>query len=340
MMNLNFASLLHVMFATAMGLMGVASDDADVDVRKNSSIKRVAKLSYEEFASKYLYRNEPVIVTDALKDWKAVSRWSPEFFKQEFGDMKFTIADDLKAKVGYKSEEGSNEYTMSSFIDRVQNSSEENPAPYFRNRILYELFPGLKGDVQPMPEYFMPNWLPDRYMVGYVGEVLNRGAAIELYIGGKGSSFPVLHYDGAGTHAFLMQIYGQKEFILYPPEQEPYLYPSKDKINLSTVNSIDNPDLQRFPLFAKAKAIRFVLQPGELLFIPSHWWHTTKMLSPCISVSANVLNDSNWHELVTFVAKNRRNPIVSLGSRVYLGCAGAWRSWRDRDWRKRANIAA
>jgi hypothetical protein len=73
-----------------------------------------------------------------------------------------------------------------------------------------------------------------------------------------------------------------------------------------------------------------------MLFIPSHWWHTTKMLTPSISISANVVNQSNWHELVTFVSMRRRNPLMSLASRVYLTGAGAKRSWRDRNWRKRA----
>jgi hypothetical protein len=136
-----------------------------------------------------------------------------------------------------------------------------------------------------------------------------------------------------------MQIYGSKEFILYPPEQEEFLYPSVEKRNLSAVNDVDKPDLERFPLFAKARPSKFVLKPGDLLFIPSHWWHTTKMLTPSISISVNVLNDSNWKEMVNFVAKGRSNPVVSLGSRAYLSCAGAWRSWRDREWRKRAHSA-
>jgi histone arginine demethylase JMJD6 len=302
-------------------------------------IDRRDSLSYEEFAQTYLFPLKPVIVTDALRQWKALGRWTPEFFRREFGQMKFTMENDLRAKAGYKSETGTVEYTMERFIDLVMESSEENPAPYFRNRVLYDLFPSLKDDIQPLPEYFQPNWLPDYFLVKYVREVLNRGAAIEIYIGGKGGAFPVLHYDGAGTHAFLMQIYGRKEFIIYPPEQEPFLYPSSERRNLSTVNDLHKPDLQRFPLFAKAEPSKFVLEPGELLFIPSHWWHTTKMLSPCISVSANVLNESNWNELVGFVAKGRSNPLISMGSRVYLNCAGAWRSWRDREWRKRAHKA-
>ncbi len=302
-----------------------------------TEIERREKLSYEEFAKNYLYANKPVIITDALREWPALRRWSPEFFKQEFGKMKFTLSENVKGKADYKGN-GSNEveYTMDRFIDRVLSSTEENPAPYFRNQILYDLFPTLKKDIEPLPEYFQPNWLPDHYMVKYVGEVLNRGAALELYIGGKGGAFPVLHYDGAGAHAFLMQVYGLKEFIVYPPNQEQYLYPSPEKENLSQINSVDKPDLGKFPLFAKAEPIVFILQPGEMLFIPSHWWHTTKMLSPSISISANVVNQSNWHELINFVSMRRRNPIISLASRVYLTGAGAKRSWRDRSWRKRA----
>ena len=87
------------------------------------------------------------------------------------------------------------------------------------------------------------NWLPERYLVRHVKEVLNRGAALEIYIGGQGGSFPVVHYDGAGTHAFLMQIYGRKQFILYSPYEEPFLYPSPKKINVSLINSVDTPDL-------------------------------------------------------------------------------------------------
>ncbi len=302
-----------------------------------TEIERREKLSYEVFAREYLYANKPVVITDALREWKALKRWSPEFFKKEFGQMKFTLNEDLKGKAGYKGNGGSGvEYTMDSFIDRVLSSTEENPAPYYRNQVLYELFPSLKDDIQPLPEYFLPNWLPDHYMVKYVGEVLNRGSKLELYIGGKGGAFPVLHYDGAGTHAFLMQVYGRKQFIIYPPNQEQYLYPSPEKENLSLINSLDNPDLEKFPLFAKAEATVFVLEPGELLFIPAHWWHTTKMLSPSISISANVVNQSNWHELVNFVSMRRRNPLVSIASRVYLTGAGAKRSWRDRNWRKRA----
>ncbi len=310
-----------------------------IETRQAPGIERRASLSYHEFVEHYLYANKPVVVTDALRQWKAVGRWTPEFFKENFGDLKFTIEDDLKRKAGYKDTNGVEEYTMAGFIDRVLESTDVQPAPYFRNRVLYDLFPSLKQDIEPLPPYFSPNWLPDHYLVKHVGEPLNRGAAVEIYIGGKGGTFPMLHYDGAAAHAFLMQIYGRKQFVIYSPDQEKYLYPSPEKENLSLIN-VEKPDLEKFPLFAKAVPTTFVLEPGELLFIPSRWWHTTKMLTACISISVNTVNQSNWHALVDYVAMRQRNPVVSLASRVYLTAAGARRSWRDRNWRTGGAIAS
>src|SRR5262245_7775253 len=296
-------------------------------------VDRRDNLSYEEFAEEYLYANKPVIVTDAMHQWEALKRWSPEFFQKEFGSMTFALSD-AKAKSEYKAG-GSTEYAMARFIDLVLNSTDENPAPYLRNVPLYDKFPSLREDIEPLPEYLEPNWLPDHYFVKSVGDVLNRGAAIEIYIGGTGGAFPVLHYDGAAAHAFLMQIYGRKRFILYPPEQTEFLYPSPERPNLSQIKNLDQPDLEKFPLFKQAVATTFVLEPGELFFIPSGWWHTTKMLTPCISISANVVNQSNWQALIDYTSKRVHNPLKSLAGRVYLTAAGARRSWRDRNWRRR-----
>src|SRR5215471_5295171 len=123
------------------------------------TVERRGKLSYMEFSERYLYPNRPVIVTDALREWNALSRWSPEFFRTEFGDMKFTINDAEYGQPEYAT--GTHrEFTMRQFIDGVMKSTEENPAPYFRNKIFYELFPSLKQDIEPLPQYIFPNWLP------------------------------------------------------------------------------------------------------------------------------------------------------------------------------------
>src|SRR5258706_6729922 len=282
-------------------------------------IEHRMNLSYKEFAQEYLFPNKPVVITDLIPQWKALSRWTPEFFKTEFGSMRFAIGDQKKGKPEYNGNSAA-EFTMSRFIDRVLTSTEEDPAPYFRNRILDDTFPTLKQDVEPLPDHFFPNWLPESYLMKNVERLFNRGAKMEIYIGGKGGVFPMLHYDGLASHAFLMQIYGRKKFILYGPEQEQYLYRKPDQPNVSSIRDIERPDLNQFPLFAKAEPTTFILEPGESLFIPSKWWHTTKMLTPSISLSVNTANKSNWEALTDFVCSTRgtmsRTPI-----RNYLNSA-------------------
>jgi len=293
-----------------------------------SEIERRANLGYAEFEQKYLFGNKPVVMTDAICGWKALLRWTPEFFKREFGDMKFTIDDNKKGKAEYKGN-STVELTFVQFIDRVLASTDEDPAPYFRNRVLHETFPTLKHDVEPLPEHFFPNWLPESYMKKSIQRLFNRGAQMEIYIGGNGGVFPVLHYDGLASHAFLVQIYGRKKFILYAPEQEPYMYPNPGQVNVSRIRDIESPDLSEFPLFAKAEPMTFILEPGESLFIPGRWWHTTKMLTPSISVSVNTVNSSNWKELTDFVC-GPRGRVRQTPKRIYLNLAGAWRSRRDK----------
>ena len=101
--------------------------------RAKFEIERRSNLSYEDFAREYLYPMKPVIVTDVLQKWPAMTRWTPEFFKHEFSSVKFTINDSTYGRASFKNGKEV-EFTMAEFIDRVLESTEENPAPYFRNR--------------------------------------------------------------------------------------------------------------------------------------------------------------------------------------------------------------
>jgi hypothetical protein len=243
-------------------------------------IDRRHNLPYEDFAREYLFPNKPVILSGALEGWRAVAHWTPEYFRNTYGAMKLSI--DGK------------DYTMADFIDRVNSSTPETPAPYLRNAVIDQLLPELLSDIQPLPGYFFPNWLDGKFSNPL--RWLHNGSP-ELYIGGSGAKFPLLHFDNYHTHAFLAQVYGIKEYTAFSPDQTPFLYVSPKKYNASLIPDLENPDLERFPLFAKAVPMRFQLHPGEILFVPGGLWHTAKMLTPSISISVNRANASNWAQL-------------------------------------------
>jgi hypothetical protein len=259
----------------------VVEMDQQREVDRRQEIDRRHRLPYEVFAREYLFPNKPVILTGALDGWQALGNWTPEYFRENYGYMDLCI-------------DGQN-YTMGEFIDRVNCSSPENPAPYLRNAIIDQFLPELLSDINPLPSYFFPNWLDGRFS-GALRSRLHNGSP-ELYIGGSGAKFPFLHFDSYHTHAFLAQVYGVKEYTAFSTDQTPCLYVSPNQYNASEIPDLENPDLERFPLFAKAVPMRFLLHPGEILFIPGGLWHTARMLTPSISVSVNRANASNWSKL-------------------------------------------
>ena len=54
--------------------------------------------------------------------------------------------------------------------------------------------------------------------------------------------------------------------------------------NYSPVDA-EQPDLSRFPRFRGAPLRRAVVEPGDLLYIPSLWWHQAHSLTTSISVN-------------------------------------------------------
>jgi histone arginine demethylase JMJD6 len=244
-------------------------------------IDRRYQLPYEEFARDYLFPSKPVIITGAVAGWRALDTWTPDYFKKNYGSMNLSV-------------DGQN-YTVADFIDRVNCSTPEDPAPYLRNAIIDQFLPELLADIDPLPPYFFPNWLDGR-LSRVLRSRLHDGSP-ELYIGGSAAKFPFLHFDSYHTHAFLTQIYGIKEYTAFSEDQTPLLYVKPNQYNASQIPDIENPDPDKFPLFAKAEPMRFRLHPGEILFIPGGLWHTAKMLTPSISVSVNRANASNWATL-------------------------------------------
>ena len=54
--------------------------------------------------------------------------------------------------------------------------------------------------------------------------------------------------------------------------------------NISRVD-VERPDLERFPLFAKATHMDVVLGPGEFIYIPARCWHYVRALTTSVSLN-------------------------------------------------------
>jgi tRNA wybutosine-synthesizing protein 5 len=63
----------------------------------------------------------------------------------------------------------------------------------------------------------------------------------------------------------LLQVSGHKKVVLFPPSDVNNIYMKGDK---SQVLDIDNPDLEKYPLFANVTRYECELVKGDALFIP------------------------------------------------------------------------
>ncbi|XP_037381337.1 HSPB1-associated protein 1 isoform X2 [Talpa occidentalis] len=107
------------------------------------------------------------------------------------------------------------------------------------------------------------------------------GQESTLWIGSFGAHTPC-HLDSYGCN-LVFQVQGRKRWHLFPPQDTPLLYPTRIPYEESSVFSkvnVANPDLKRFPQFRKARRHTVTLYPGQVLFVPRHWWHYVESIDP------------------------------------------------------------
>ncbi|XP_069790906.1 HSPB1-associated protein 1 homolog isoform X2 [Narcine bancroftii] len=118
------------------------------------------------------------------------------------------------------------------------------------------------------------------------------GRESTLWIGSEAANTPC-HLDSYGYN-LVLQVQGRKRWHLFPPDDTSNLYPTRIPYEESSVFSsvnVANPDLERFPRFLRVKPHMVTLCPGEVLFVPRHWWHYVESLDP-VTISIN-----SWIEL-------------------------------------------
>ena len=248
--------------------------------RATLSVDRVAAITlpYADFVRNYVQANRPVLIEGAVTQWPALTTWTPQYFKARYGEHQVAVSYSKSMR-------------LADFVDAVLASTPENPGPYMYRLFLHEQLPELLPDLIPQNIYGYPR----RHVSPLMPARWRRpDGFLKLLMGGPGSKFPILHFDAENAHAQITEIYGDKEFVLFAPEDTPYLYPSPVRNNLSLVDQPYPPNVDKYPLLAKAQPWRTVLHPGDMIFVPSGWWHTARPLTPSISVCTAILDRSNW----------------------------------------------
>jgi histone arginine demethylase JMJD6 len=280
--------------ATTSQTLNIWADEitgAHKNCRDNQIDKR-QNLSRKEFLHEYVLKGRSVVLTDAVRDWKALSKWTPEFFRDRYGSKKVPVFERKRAVTMKET------VLLKDYVDEITSSTFRNRAKYLFSLRIQKEFPELLKDLEPRPTYWDPNWLDSKYLLpGLPKFKLRNITGLEMNMGGMGSPFPFLHYDDLWTQTFITQVHGRKEWVLYHPDQTPYMYPSEDADNISKIPMETDVDLAQFPLFAQAKPLRVIVEEGEMLYGAPGWWHTTRALTPSIAVVLSTANENIWPQV-------------------------------------------
>jgi hypothetical protein len=202
----------------------------------------------------------PLVVDGAFATTVAVRSWTPDRIAARFADVPVQVAVGLPARGSPYSEPLRGHHrrmTMAEFARFMP----DHPGSYLARAGL----PGFPGLAQEL---------------GIAGAVVPPVLSENLWVGNSTQSG--LHFDmGDGL---LAQVYGVKTATLVAAGQFGSVYPYPDIHTKSRVDP-DDFDERRHPRFAGVDRFAAVLQPGDALFIPRHWWHN--LVSHGISVSVN-----------------------------------------------------
>jgi len=239
-------------------------------------IERVEAPTREEFEKNYLNKNKPVVLTGVVDKWGAYSKWDPDYLK--------SVAGESTIKVPYREDGSFFDY----YVDRPKRVELE---------MKFGELVDLLVEGKSAREYYLTE-----YDLREVSAELMRDIDFSRYFDverqpydaqiflGHDTCMP-LHYHGV-MEAFLCQIRAEKRIVLYSPKQYAMLYPGKWYKPIPLFSRIDGRkifsgqvDLERFPKFRNVKPIEFTLKPGEMLFIPIHWWHVTRVPGYQVSVT-------------------------------------------------------
>jgi hypothetical protein len=220
-----------------------------------TEIERIEAPTRDVFEREYGDRNRPVIITGFVDGWRAASAWSPDYFREVAGDSVVSARFDAGGDhMNYYTPSGgqSRDMTFGELLDGLTAESPDT-RHYLSQYAVRAVSPKLLDD------FDFSRYLDDALSVFFIGR----------------RSYSPNHHHG-NAEAALCQIAGTKTVKLYPPDQSSCMYPYPWYSPLMNFSRVDdrNPDLARFPAFARAHPLVVDVHPGEMLYIPVHWWHS------------------------------------------------------------------
>ena len=271
-----FSDVLYRPFFCA----NISLDSFISGVPTKNAIVRLPDLLAEDFEKQY--SDLPFILTEPVKRWQISPIWTTDYLRQRYGNTIFR-AEAV-------------DWPLRTYLEYLTLQKDESPLYLFDRSFVEKmnLEVGVDGDYQ-VPECFGQD------LFTFLGS--HRPDHRWLIIGPErsGSTF---HKDPNATSAWNAVIRGAKYWIMFPgTKPPPGVFVSKDQSEVTSPLSIAE---WLIGFHAEARKMdgckEGICREGEVLHVPSGWWHLVVNLEPSIAITQNFVPKAHLGKVVDFLS--------------------------------------
>lgn len=268
-----------------------------------STVDKVSLIEQKDFSDSYFKPLRPLVIQDLAKSWPASKKWSPDFFREQYGHKQVKVYDDSFVAAGKHYMSKLKTISLKQYIDTIMTSSQN------LRMFLYNI----KSEI---PE------LVDDITFPTLVNGLSRNFVF-MFFGCKGS-VTQMHFDIDMSHVFHTAMYGKKTVYLFPYEQGKNLH--RYPFTCRSYVDVERPDFEQYPGLKDAQGYKVELEPGETLYIPSGYWHHFVYDESGYSVSLRCTNSTWQGKLLGFYNLLVMSPIDRL---MNIISPQGWFDWKE-----------
>lgn len=272
-----FSDVLHRPFVCSQ----IPLKKFSTKIPRSNEMQRFRDLTYDEFAEKW--SDTPFILTESVRSWPACKQWDVQHFLRNYANVEFR-AEAV-------------DWPFSTYHEYMVNNSDESPL-YLFDKAFAE-----KMDLSVGKHEGAAYWKPDCFGPDLFELLGSERPAHRWLIIGPARSGSTFHKDPNATSAWNAVIQGSKYWIMFPPNVDvPGVYVSKDQSEVTSPLSIAewllefHEEARQLP-----ECVEGICRAGEILHVPSGWWHLVVNLEGGIALTQNFVPKSHLVDALDFL---------------------------------------
>jgi len=286
-----------------------------VNIPTGNAFTRIDDLSVDEFSEHWV--NKPFILTSPVKQWPVFQTWSTDRLLERY------------AEVAFRAE--SVDWPLRTYIEYMNNNHDESPLYLFDRAFADKM--NLKISAQP--EDGAAYWPPTCFGEDLFSVLGQQRPDHRWLIVGPARSGSTFHKDPNATSAWNAVLKGSKYWIMFPSSPStpppPGVYVSEDQSEVTSPLSIAE-WLLGFHAEARRSpgCVEGICGEGEVLHVPSGWYHLVLNLEPSIALTQNFVPRRRVGAALHFL-RDQKQSISGFGDDVEDAYALFVERLRERD---------